>query len=90
VLVCKQHRTGVVNLNKHLLEHHATLAALRGEIVERFIHFARTEPNAVELLEPPAHPIEELGSPLDGLKCKTCDFVTINTNRLRMHCRKNY
>jgi hypothetical protein len=90
VLVCKQHRTGVVNLNKHLLEHHATPAALRGEIVERFIHFARTEPNAVELPEPPAHPIEELGSPLDGLKCKTCDFVTINTNRLRMHCRKNH
>jgi hypothetical protein len=41
VLVCKQHCTGVVNLDKHLLEYHVTPAALRKEIVERFRQFSR-------------------------------------------------
>jgi hypothetical protein len=45
---------------------------------------------AIELPEPPLCPVEELGSPLDGLKCKTCDYITTNTNAIRMHCKKDH
>jgi hypothetical protein len=77
VLVCKQHCTGVVNLDKHLLEQHATSAKLRKEIVQHFAHYERTGPRAVELPEQPADPIEELGTPLAGLCCRTCYFLTV-------------
>jgi hypothetical protein len=44
----------------------------------------------MKLPEPPVDPVEELGSPLDGLRCKTCDYVTINANALRIHCKKKH
>jgi hypothetical protein len=65
VLVYKQHHTGVVNLNKHLLEHHATPAALRREIVGRFIHFSRTEPKAPRAR---SSPIKVIVQSCDALK----------------------
>jgi superfamily II DNA helicase RecQ len=88
VLVCKQHCTGVINLDKHLREQHATPAKLRKEIVERFRHLSRTDPHTVELPEQPAWPIKELGSPLNGFKCTTCSFITLNTDSMRKHWKK--
>lgn len=88
VLVCKQHCTGVINLDKHLREQHAAPAKLREEIVEQFRHLSRTDPHTVELPEQPAWPIKELGSPLNGFKCTTCSFITLNTDSIRKHCKK--
>jgi hypothetical protein len=67
VLVCKQHCTGVVNLDKHLLEQHATPATVRKEIVQHFAQYQRSNPRTIQLPNQPADPIEELGMPLEGL-----------------------
>jgi hypothetical protein len=88
VLVCKQHCTAVVNLNTHLREQQATPAKLRGRIIEHFSRYDVTELKDVKLLEQPADLIEELGLPLHGLKCKTCDFITVNINVMRTHCKR--
>jgi hypothetical protein len=90
VLVCIQHRTAVVNLNTHLREQHAAKPQLRKQIIERFSSCHVLNPKEVKLPEQPAEPIEELGSPLDGLKCKTCDFITVNKNVMRMHCKEKH
>jgi superfamily II DNA helicase RecQ len=90
VFVCKEHHTAVINLNTHLLQHHNVPAATRKQVVERFSHFAPVDPAEMELPDEPAQPIEELGKPLDGLHCKTCRFITINRDTLRMHCKKNH
>jgi hypothetical protein len=85
--VCKQHCTGVVNLDTHLLQHHNTDAATRRQIIDRFAHVTTVDPRQVELPEEPARPIEELGAPLGALRCKTCRKVTVNTDAMRKHCK---
>ena len=60
----------------------------RKEIVQRFAHYERKEPKDVELPEQPACVSEELGTPLDGFRCKTCEFLTININAIRIHLKK--
>ena len=90
MLVCKQHCSGVVNLDKHLLERHATPANVRKEILQRFARCERLDPKDVELPEQPAQPIKELGAPLDRLCCKTCSFLTVDKSVLRKHLKKNH
>lgn len=90
VLVCREHHTAVVNLNTHLLQHHSVPAATRKQVVERFNQFALIDAADVELPDEPARLIEELGKPLDGLQCKTCSFITINKDTMRMHCKKDH
>jgi hypothetical protein len=85
VLVCKEHHTAVVNLNTHLLQQHNVPVATRKQIVKHFSQFTTLDPSEVELPVEPAQPIEELGQPLDGLQCKTCRFITINKDTVRMH-----
>jgi hypothetical protein len=90
VLVCKQHRTAVVNLNVYLRDQHATPAALRKQIVEQLYNFTTTNPRAVKLPEQPTQPIEELGTPHDGFKCTACEFITVSNNAMRKHCNKSH
>jgi hypothetical protein len=70
------------------LEQHGTPATLRKEIVRRFAYHKMTDPRAVKLPEQPANPIEELGTPLVGLCCKTRSFLTVNLNVMRIHSKK--
>jgi hypothetical protein len=90
VLVCRQHRTGVVNLDKHLRQQHAVSLQQRRQIVQHFSELTLVSPDAVELPEEPATLFEELGRPLDGLECRTCRWRTTNSNQMRMHCKKNH
>lgn len=90
VLVCKEHHTAVVNLNTHLLQHHNVPAATRKQVVEHFSSFSTVNPAEIELPDEPAQPIDELGEPLDGLQCKTCSFITVNKDTMRMHCKKDH
>jgi superfamily II DNA or RNA helicase len=90
VLVCRQHRTAVINLEKHLRQQHAVSLQQRRQIVQHFNELALVSPDAVELPEEPATPFDELGQPLDGLQCRTCRWRTTNANRMRMHCKKNH
>jgi hypothetical protein len=78
-----------VNLDKHLLEQHTTPARLRKEIVQHFAHYERTDLRAIELPEQPAGPIKELGTPLAGLCCKTCCFLTVNLTNMRRRIGPN-
>ncbi|CAO2655088.1 Nn.00g101520.m01.CDS01, partial [Neocucurbitaria sp. VM-36] len=50
--------------------------------------FSTVEPSEIELPEQPAAPIQELGVPLNGLKCRACSFITVNTGNMKTHCRK--
>jgi hypothetical protein len=90
VLVCRQHHTAVVNLDKHLRQRHAVSIRQRREIVQHFSKLALVVPAAVELSEEPATPFQELGQPLDGLQCRTCRWRTTNTDQMRMHCKKDH
>jgi hypothetical protein len=49
VLVCRQHRTGIVNLDRHLREQHGTPIAVRRPVIEHFAQFSAVELSAVEL-----------------------------------------
>jgi hypothetical protein len=90
VLVCKEHRTAIINVDKHLSQHHALPAALRRPLVEHYSQYETVNPTAIELPEQPADPIDALGPPLEGLQCKACGYITTNSNKLRMHCKKEH
>jgi hypothetical protein len=51
VLVCRQHRTGIVNLEKHLQQQHAVSLQQRQQIVQHFSELTLVSPDAVELPE---------------------------------------
>jgi hypothetical protein len=57
---------------------------------QHFAHYKRTDSRAVELPEQPADPIEELGTALAGLCCKTCCFNTVNPSVMRIHLKRNH
>lgn len=88
VLVCKQHCTGVVDLDRHLREQHGTPITQRQQIVNYFLQCCTVAPSAIELPEQPAAVIQELGAPLDGLKCRVCSFITVNPGNMKKHCKK--
>jgi hypothetical protein len=90
VLICKQHQTAVVNLNTHLLQHHNVPTAAQRQIIEHFSQRAVVDLTKIQLPDKPAQPIQELRLPLDGLQCKTCGYITINKDTVRMHCKKEH
>ena len=85
VLVCKQHCTAIINLDRHLQEQHKTLVVVRRQIVRYFLPLPTLNPSAIELLEQPAWLVQELGAPLDGMKCKACSFITINRGNMKTY-----
>jgi hypothetical protein len=90
VLVCKQHRTGIINLDRHLREQHRTPIALQQQVVDYFLQFSTVDLSTIKLPEQPALPVEELRAPLDGIKCKACSFITINKGNMKTHCKKSH
>ena len=90
VLVCKEHRTAIINVDKHLLQHHALPAAVRRPLVKHYSQYEIVDPKSVKLPEQPADPINALGPPLDGLQCKTCSYITTNSDKIRIHCKKKH
>jgi hypothetical protein len=90
VLICKQHQTAVVNLDTHLFHYHHVPASIRRQVVDCFSRLKPLDPAEVRLPDKPAKAIAELRKPLTGLRCKACRYITINTNALRKHCKKDY
>ncbi|KAF2621062.1 hypothetical protein BU25DRAFT_416411 [Macroventuria anomochaeta] len=90
VLVCKQHHTAIVNLDKHLLRYHNVPALAQRQIVDCFSRLKALDPAEVKLPDKPAEAIEELGKPLTGLQCTTCVYITISKEQMRMHCKKDH
>jgi hypothetical protein len=90
VLVCRQHYTGIVNLDRHLREQHGTPITVRRLVIEHFARFSAVKLSTVELLEQPAAQIQELRVLLDGMQCKACSFITVNINSIKKHCYKSH
>lgn len=81
VLVCKQHRTGIVNLDEHFSQNHSVPDSTRKQVVDCLKRLKLVDPAKIKLPEEPERP-------LTGLQCKDCGFVTINENQIHMHCRE--
>ena len=90
VLVCKEHRTAIINVDKHLLQYHALPAALRQPLVKHYSQYETVQPKAIKLPEQPANLINALRLLLEGLQCKACRYITTNSNKLCMHCKKEH
>lgn len=92
VLVCREHTTGIQNLDAHLRDYHAVPAAARRAIVEKYNCFQRRNPNEVQVPLPLGRPIQELGEPHDGFCCEelNCDTITISKSVLQTHCRTKH
>ena len=92
VLVCREHTTGVQNLDAYLYDYHAVPAAARRVIVGKYNCFQRGKPSEVQVLLPLGRPIQELGEPYDGFRCREldCSTITISKSVLQTHCRTKY
>jgi hypothetical protein len=96
VLVCKEHATGIQNVDVHLLRQHAVSSeerrAIREHVCQQWsIKLAKD----VELPAPFRPPFQELGEPLDAFQCKydgDCSFTfcTVNINALRIHIKQKH
>lgn len=92
VLVCREHKTALQNLNTHLRVHHAVLAAERRAVIEKYRNLQIAKPDKVQLPVAMGQPIKELGIPLDGFECAeySCNYFTVNKVALQKHCKKEH
>jgi hypothetical protein len=65
VLVCKEHATGIQNIDVHLRDQHDVASEERKAIVEYCRRWQIAAPQDVELPAPIGMLIKELGEPLD-------------------------
>ena len=89
VLVCREHATGIQNVDAHLRDQHGVARKERKAIVDHCRRWRIAAPHDVELPPPLGPPIEELGEPLDVLQCRIsseCGFCTANQSRMQKHC----
>jgi superfamily II DNA helicase RecQ len=94
VLVCQEHTTSIQNLDAHLRDAHGVPKRERTAIVEELSgsYSWIKKPDEAQLPLPMGRPIEELGKPLDGFQCSEvdCDYITINENVFRRHCKTEH
>ena len=90
VLVCKEHKTVVQNLDVHLRDQHSVPSKERKEFIKSCAYLAIKKPGDIELPPPLEWPLKELGEPLDGIRRTQtrCNFLTISKSAMRMHCNK--
>jgi hypothetical protein len=69
VLVCKQHYTAIVNLDKYLLQYYNVPVLARRQIVNCFSCLKTLDLAKVKLLNEPTEAIKELRKPLPRLEC---------------------
>ncbi|KAF1922297.1 uncharacterized protein M421DRAFT_427067, partial [Didymella exigua CBS 183.55] len=65
VLICKEHATGIQNVDVHLRDQHGVASEERKSIVEHCRQWQIAAPQDVELPAPLGPLIEQLGEPLD-------------------------
>jgi hypothetical protein len=93
VLICREHATGVQNIDVHLRDQHAVPSKERKAIIAYCRRWQIAMPQDVELPPPLEPPIEELGTPLDAYHCQIttdCSFCTVSMNRMQKHCNKDH
>lgn len=89
VLVCRQHKTAVQNLNTHLCRQHSLPVTEKKQLLKEFKEKNSLPPDEIRLPAAGSAVIAELGEPLEGLQCVQtgCDYTTININELRSTLR---
>ena len=92
VLVCREHATGIQNLDTHLRDYYAVSAKERKAIVGNYSCWWIKKPAEVQLPPPMGPLLRVLSKPLNGFQCAEgdCDYITINNDGIRMHCRKKH
>ena len=96
VLVCKEHFTGIQNVDVHLRTQHAAVSsAERKAVVDYCRRWPVTAPQDMELPPPLSAPIKELGKPQDAFQCQhncgcSSSFVTVSKDMLQKHCKKEH
>jgi hypothetical protein len=94
VLVCKEHCTGVQNVDVHLRSQHAAVSSAERKAVVDYCHrWSVTALQDIELPPPLSAPIKELGEPQDAFHCQhngrcSLSFVTVSKDMLQKHCKK--
>ena len=68
VVVCKQHHTAVMSLDRHMSQYHKVPASTRREAVDCFSRLKPVDPGKIKLPEQPVQGIEQLGKPLVRLQ----------------------
>ena len=92
VLICKEHKHAIQNLDEHLRKHHSIDSKARRQVVQRYSSLALLEPQDVPLPEPLRQPFEALGKPIRALICEEeeCEYITINRSVIGQHCNKTH
>jgi superfamily II DNA helicase RecQ len=90
VLICKEHRYAIWNLDAHLRDKHAVAARVRKIIVAKHAFLALARP--ADVRQPPAlePPFSMLRDPVDALLCSEagCGFISVQPTWIRRHCNK--
>ena len=96
VLVCKEHRTAIQNVDVHLRSQHAAVASTdRKAVVEYCRRWRVARPQDVELPPPLGPLIKELGEPQDAFQCQhdgacSSSFITVSKDMLQKHCKREH
>ena len=90
MLVCKEHRTGLQNVDVHLRSQHAAVPSIERKAVVDYCHrrWPVAAPHDVELPPPLGPLIKELGEPLDAFQCRhngrcSLGFITVSKDMLQ-------
>jgi hypothetical protein len=71
VLVCKEHYTGIQNVDVHVRSQHPAVSSTeRKAVVDYCRRWPVTAPQDIKLPPPLSIPIEELGNPQDAFQCQ--------------------
>ncbi|KAH7020668.1 hypothetical protein B0J12DRAFT_746545 [Macrophomina phaseolina] len=92
VLICKEHRYAVRNLDQLLRDAHLVTAKDRRAIVEKYAGLALARPEEVQLPPPLEPPLDALGRSVDALLCAQtgCGFISVSADGMRKHCKREH
>jgi hypothetical protein len=88
VLICKEHRYAIQNIDTHLRDKHAVAAGARKVIVSKYGLLAVAKPADVQQPAPFGPLFSELQQPVDALLCNEagCGFISVQPTWIRRHC----
>lgn len=78
MLICREHRYAVRNLDLHLRDAHTVTANDRRLIVDKYAALPLAKPAEVPLPPPLGPPFKALGRPIDAVHCdeEDCGFIS--------------
>ena len=88
VLICREHRYAIRNLDTHLRDKHGIAIKRRRIIVDSCASLALARPTEVRQPPPLGPAFDALGPPVDALLCSEagCGFTSVQPTWIRHHC----